>query len=128
MSAHDAFRAAIEAADHEGIVATLAPGAVLRSPVSFKPFEGREAVAALMEVLLKTFKDFHYTDAQEADGVSLLVFNARVGERDVEGVDLIRWNADGQAAEITVFVRPLSAVIALAEAVGPQLEGAGLAH
>jgi hypothetical protein len=39
----------------------------------------------------------------------------------VEGLDLIRFDADGRIAELTVMVRPMSAVVALAEAVGPKL-------
>jgi hypothetical protein len=121
VSAHHEFKQAIEAGDHAGMVAALAPDAVLRSPVSFKPFEGREAVAGLFAVLLATFEDFRYTDEFEADGKSALVFRARVGDRDVEGLDLIRFDADGRIAELTVMVRPMSALVALGEAVGSQL-------
>jgi ketosteroid isomerase-like protein len=81
MSAHARFRAAVEAADHAAMVAQLAPGAVLRSPVTFRPFEGREAVSRLFAVLLETFEDFRYTDEFEAAGKSALVFRARVGDR-----------------------------------------------
>jgi hypothetical protein len=124
MSAHQEFRAAVEAKDHEGMVAAMAPDAVLRSPVTFKPFEGRDAVAKLFAILLETFEDFRYTDEFEADGKAALIFRARVGDRDVEGLDLFRFGDDGQIAELTVMVRPLSAAIALAEAVGPKLAAA----
>jgi SnoaL-like domain len=124
MSAYDAFRAAVEGGDHAGMVAALAPDAVLRSPVSFKPFEGREAVAELFGILLETFEDFRYTDEFEAHGKAALVFRARVGDRELEGLDLFRFDGEGQIAELTVMVRPLSAVIALAEAVGPKLAAA----
>jgi len=121
MSAAAAFRAAIEARDHEAMVAGFAPDAVLRSPVTFNPFEGREAIAQLLAILLETFEDFRYTDEFEAEGKAALVFRARVGDRELEGLDLFRFDADGSIAELTVMVRPLSAVIALAEAVGPKL-------
>ena len=124
MSAHASFRAAVEAGDHAGMVAAFAPDALLRSPVSFKPFEGREAISQLLAILLETFEDFRYTDEFEADGKAALVFRARVGDRELEGLDLIRFDEDGQIAELTVMVRPLSAVIALAEAVGPKLAAA----
>ena len=119
-----AFRAAVEGGDHAGMVAALAPDAVLRSPVTFKPFEGREAVAGLFAILLEVFEDFHYTDEFETEGKAALVFSARVGDRQLQGLDLFRFGADGQIAELTVMVRPLSAVIALAEAVGPKLAAA----
>ena len=121
MSAHASFRAAIEAGDHAAMVAAFAPDAVLNSPVSFKPFEGREAISQLLAILLETFEDFHYTDELEADGTAALIFRTHIGDRQLEGLDLFRFDAEGQIVELTVMVRPLSGVIALAEAVGPKL-------
>ena len=121
---HAAFRAAVEARDPAAMTAAMAPDAVLNSPVSFKPFEGREAVSRLFEILMETFEDFRDTDEFEADGTAALVFRARVGDRELEGLDLFRFDADGLVTELTVMVRPLSATIALAEAVGPKLAAA----
>jgi hypothetical protein len=121
VSAHASFRAAIEAGDHAAMVAAFAPDAVLNSPVSFKPFEGREAISQLLAILLETFEDFRYTDEFEGEGKAALVFRARVGDRELEGLDLFRFDAEGRIVELTVMVRPLSGVIALAEAVGPKL-------
>jgi hypothetical protein len=118
------FRNAIERRDLDGMVATLADDVVLHSPVSFKPFEGREAVAQLFEILLRTFEDFRYTDDLPGEEVHAMIFRARIGDRDVEGLDLIRPGPDGRIADFTVMVRPLTAVVALAEAVGPQLAAA----
>lgn len=115
------FRAAVEGGDHAAMVAALAPDPVLRSPVSFKPFEGREAVSRLFEILLEVFEDFRYTDEFEADGKAALIFTARVGDREVEGLDLFRLDADGRIAELTVMVRPASGLMALGEAVGARL-------
>jgi hypothetical protein len=121
VSAHASFRAAIDAGDRAAMVAAFAPDAVLNSPVSFKPFEGREAISQLLAILLETFEDFRYTDEFEGEGKAALVFRARVGDRELEGLDLFRFDAEGQIVELTVMVRPLSGVIALAEAVGPKL-------
>jgi hypothetical protein len=115
------FRTAIERRDLDGMVATLADDVVLHSPVSFKPFEGKEAVGRLFEILLRTFEDFRYTDELVGEEVQALIFRARVGDRDVEGLDLVRPGPDGRIVDFTVMVRPLTGVIALAEAVGPQL-------
>jgi hypothetical protein len=119
---HEAFRAAVENQDHEGMVAALAPDVVFHSPITFKPFEGREAVSTLFGVLLSTFEDFRYTDELDADGVKALVFEARVGDRQVQGLDLLRFDDQGLIAHFTVMVRPLSGAMALAEAVGKGLE------
>ena len=119
---HDAFRAAVEARDHDAMVDALADDVVFHSPITFKPFEGREAVAALLGVVMRTFEDFRYTDELDGDGVKALVFQARVGDKQIEGLDLLRFDADGKIADFTVMVRPLSATMALAEAVGKGLE------
>lgn len=124
---HDAFRAGVEARDHGAMVAALADDVVFHSPITFKPFEGREAVGALLGVVMRTFGDFRYTDELDSDGMKALVFQARVGDREVEGLDLLRFDADGQIADFTVMVRPLSAAMALAEAVGKGLEEIGVA-
>ena len=52
-----------------------------------------------------------------------LVFRARVGDREVDGIDLLRTNADGLVTHLTVFVRPLSGLLALAEAMKAKLAG-----
>ena len=118
----ETFRAAVERADLDAVVATLAPGVVLHSPVTFKPFEGRDAVAFLFSILLRTFEDFRYIEEfHSSDGSSVLRFRTRVGDREVEGIDLIHFDADGLIDDFTVMVRPLSAALALRDAVGAQL-------
>jgi hypothetical protein len=118
------FRAAVERGDRAGMLATLADDVILHSPVTFKPFVGKAAVAGLLTIILATFEDFAYTDELRGDDVHALIFRARVGDRQVEGLDLVRPGPDGRIVDFTVMVRPLSGVVALAEAVGPQLAAA----
>jgi hypothetical protein len=118
---HAAFRTAVEAQDQPAMVAALAPDVVFNSPIKHRPFEGRDAVAVLFGALLETFEDFRYTDEFEADGAKALTFRARVGDREVEGIDILRFDDEGLIAEFTVMVRPLTGAIALAEAVGERL-------
>jgi SnoaL-like protein len=121
---HAAFRTAVEAGNLDGMIDALADDIVFHSPITFKPFEGREAVATLLGVVVRTFEDFRYTDELDADGRKALIFQARVGDRQVEGLDLLRFDDDGKIADFTVMVRPLSAAMALAERVGKGLEQA----
>jgi SnoaL-like domain len=122
MTAADDFRNAAESGDRDGMVAALAPDVVFNSPVKHKPFEGREAVAALFGALLETFEDFRYTDEfEQADGSKALVFRARVGDKELEGIDILRFGDDGLVADFTVMVRPLTGAMALAEEVGRKL-------
>jgi limonene-1,2-epoxide hydrolase len=120
MAAHP-FRAAVEAKDLDGMVATLAPGVTFWSPVTFKPFEGRDAVAMVLGAVVQVLQDFRYVQELAGDDALALVFEARVGERELTGVDLLRFDANGLIEDFTVMVRPLSAATALRDAMGRQL-------
>ena len=119
---NDAFRKAVEAFDLDAALACLSPEVVLHSPVTFKPFVGRDAVAVLFGILFKTFEDFRYVDEFHGeDGSTVLHFRTRIGDRDVEGIDMIKPGAAGLIEDFTVMVRPLSAVTALRDSIGAQL-------
>jgi SnoaL-like protein len=120
----DEFRKAVEAKDLDAMREALADDVVFHSPITFKPYEGRESVSMLLGVVFRTFEDFRYTDELDGDDVKALVFKARVGDKEVEGLDLLRIDGEGKIADFTVMVRPLSGAMALAEAVGKGLEQA----
>jgi hypothetical protein len=129
MRTHDAaaaFRAAVEAQDIDAALATLSPGVVFHSPAVFHEYRGADTVGGLLRLVAETFEDFTYTDELAGPGVHALIFRARVGERELEGMDLVRIGADGLIEDFTVMIRPLSGLIALAQALGPKVETAGL--
>ena len=117
------FRDAVEARDHDAMVATLSEDVVFNSPVAHKPFEGRDAVAGVLAAAFDSFEDFRYTDEIESGNVHALVFRAHVGDKDLEGIDLLRVGADGLIEDLTVLVRPASGLMALGQAMGPKVEG-----
>ena len=114
-------RAAIEARDIEALKALFADDIVFNSPVAFYPFKGRETVAEVLRNVMEVFTDFVYVDELEGDGTHGLVFTAGVGGRGVQGLDHLRYDDAGLICEFTVMVRPLSGVIALAEAMTPRV-------
>jgi hypothetical protein len=109
-----AFRAAVEAGDADAVLATFADDITFNNPVTFRPFEGKATTAVVVPRLLEVWRDLHYVAELRGDGVVGLVFDARVGDRDARGIDLLRFDDDGLIAEITVMVRPLSGLQALA--------------
>jgi hypothetical protein len=125
MSPHP-FRAAVERDDFDGAVALLADDVVFRSPAVFKPYQGKETVTTILRTVFGVFADFRYTDELAGEGVHALIFEARVGDRELQGLDLIRPAADGRIAEFTVMVRPASGLMALGEQMGPALAAAGV--
>ena len=123
----DAFRAAAEAKDFGAAEELFAEDAVFRSPVVFKPYQGREAISVLLGAVVRVFEDFRYLEQVETGDVAVLMFEARVGDRALQGVDILKFGADDRIAEMTVMVRPMSGVHALAEAMKRMLEEAGQA-
>ena len=118
------FRAAVEARDIDAALALLAEDVVFRSPVVHTPYRGRDAVAPILHAVSQVFEDFRYVDEIGApDAAShVLVFRTRVGDREIDGIDLLHTGADGLIDELIVMIRPLSAALALAEAMKAQLE------
>jgi len=126
MSSAARFREAVERGDIDAVGALLAPDVVFHSPATFHPFVGRETVAALLSIVGQTVEDFRYTDELQADGAHALIFRASVAGRELEGIDLLRFDADGLIADFTVMVRPLSGLIPFAQAMGEKVAQAGL--
>jgi len=120
-----AFREAVEAGDLDAMSAALDPQVTFRSPVVFRPYEGREAVMQLLSLVTQVFEDFRYVDELHGDGTSCLVFAARVGERELDGIDHLRYGPDGLVTELMVMVRPYSAATALRDAMGARLQALG---
>jgi len=115
------FRAAVEAGDIDAGLGLFADDATLDSPVAFKPFVGIDAVGVVLRAVFETFEDFHYTDEFEAGPTHALIFRARVGDKSVQGLDLIRTDDSGRITNLTVMIRPLSGLIALAEAMSAKV-------
>ncbi|HEX2435244.1 MAG TPA: nuclear transport factor 2 family protein [Solirubrobacterales bacterium] len=127
MSGETTFERAVEARDPDAIAGALAAEVTFRSPVVYRPYEGREAVATVLRAVTRVFEQFEYVQRLEApDGAVALIFKARVGEREIDGLDLLRFDDDGQVSELTVMVRPLSGITALAEAMAEELRRMGV--
>ena len=117
------FRLAIEARDIDAAVTLLREDVVFRSPVVFTPYQGRESLRRILEAVVTVFEDFRYVREIGADDARnhALVFQARVGDKQLEGCDFIQLDDQGAISDLTVMVRPLSAALALADAMKAQL-------
>jgi limonene-1,2-epoxide hydrolase len=123
------FRQAIEARDLDAAVALMAPDVQFRSPAVFKPYHGTEAVRHILEAVMAVFEDFRYTreigdDLETGARDHALVFETRVGDKQIEGCDFLHLDENGAISEFTVMVRPMSGMLALAEAMKVQLSRA----
>ena len=120
------FRTAIEARDRDAVEALLSDDVVFRSPIVFKPYRGRATVGAILEAVGRVFEDFSYLREIGAPDARdhALVFQARVGDKQIEGCDFLHVDDNGAIDELVVMVRPLSAALALADAMKEQLASA----
>ncbi|MFI5028958.1 MAG: nuclear transport factor 2 family protein [Solirubrobacterales bacterium] len=115
------FRRAAEAKDLELLTETLREDVELHSPVLFRGFQGREVVIGILGHVAETFEDLVYIDELVGDGTVALRFKARVGERELEGVDYLTLDDEGRIADLTVFMRPMSALTAFNERMAERL-------
>jgi SnoaL-like domain len=124
----DGFRAAVEAEDKSGLVEILADDVRFWSPVVFRAYEGRDVVGTILtEGAMRVFEDFRYRHQIEDGDAAALVFEARVGDRELDGLDLLRFDEEGLVRELTVMVRPMSGLNALAAAMAERFEALGIA-
>lgn len=119
-----AFRDAVESRDIDHVMSLMTDEVTFRSPVVHKPYKGRDAVAGILRAVLRVFEDFRYDREIGAEGSAdhALVFRARVGDRELEGCDFLHVDEAGLIDEFFVMIRPLSAALAVAEAMRAELE------
>ncbi|MGZ5415600.1 MAG: nuclear transport factor 2 family protein [Nocardioides sp.] len=118
-----AFREAIEARDVDALEALLADDVVFRSPAVHKPYEGKLATSVVLRAVMRVFEDFRYTrEIGEPGGADhVLVFEATVGDRQVEGADFLHVREDGLIDDFRVMIRPLSGLTRVVDAMGAVL-------
>ncbi len=122
----DAFRAAAEAKDFDAAEGLFAEGVVFRSPFVFRPYEGLEALRFILTNVADIFEDFRYIGQTETGDFAVLMFEARVGDRQLQGVDIFNFGDDGLITEMTVMVRPMSGLQAVSDEMKKRLEALGV--
>lgn len=115
------FQRAVESDDQEAIRALLADDVVFRSPAVYTPYQGKAATSVILAAVTRVFEDFRYTATVEQDGLSVLIFEAHVGEIELEGADFIRTDGDGKIVDLRVMIRPLKGLNAVVEAMGKAI-------
>jgi SnoaL-like domain len=117
------FRSAIEAGEIDRALELFSPEVVFSSPVVFRPYEGRETLGVILNAVNRVFEDFRYEREIGEEGAEdhALVFTARVGDRELQGCDFLHTGEDGLIDEMTVMVRPRSAMLALADAMAAEM-------
>lgn len=113
---------AIGRRDASALPGIVAEDAVFRSPAAHTPQEGRDVtVGYLSAAFVVLGPDLTYHDEWVRERDAVLRFTTVVDGKDVEGIDLIRWDDDGLIAEFTVMIRPFKALEAVIGAMAKEL-------
>jgi hypothetical protein len=87
----------------------------------YKPYRGKEQVGAILRLVATVFENFRYTNEWRDGRTTILFFEANVGDRELQGVDILEENDDGLVARFVVMIRPLSGLQAVAETMRSRL-------
>ncbi len=121
MTVTHPFGAAIEAGDEDAALATLAPDVVFCSPAVYKPYQGKEQAEQILRLVATVFENFRYVREWRDGQTTILFFEANVGDRELQGIDILEENPDGLIERFTVMIRPLSGLQAVAQTMAARL-------
>ena len=101
----------------------LADDIVFRSPVAFNPYPGKPVVLFILSNVIQIFENFTYhREFYTEDGLNVVLeFSANIGDKKLKGIDMIRFNEEGQMVDFEVMIRPKSGIEALATLMGQRM-------
>ena len=112
----------IKTGDMSSLNELLADDVVFRSPVAYKPYEGKHVVFFILTNVIQVFFFFTYhREFYTEDGENVVLeFSANVSGKSLKGIDMIRFNEQGKIIDFEVMIRPMSGLAALAEQMGAR--------
>ena len=110
--------------DMQALLEALADDVLFRSPVGWKPKEGKATAMLHISCVARVLEDFTYHRQFVGDHAEVLEFSAHVGSMSLKGVDIIQFNDAGQISDFEVMVRPANGLQAFGAAMAQQLASA----
>lgn len=120
----DAWHQLVERRDVAALDDILADDAVFHSPIVHTPQKGKQLTKLYLSAAMMVLGNGDFEYVREVAGFSdaILEFTAEVDGIQINGVDMIHWNADGKIDDFKVMVRPLKAVNLLHQLMRQMLE------
>jgi hypothetical protein len=111
-SALAGWHAIVASRNVQGLGALLADDVVFHSPVVHTPQVGKAITIKYLTAAQHVFAagSFRYVRELAGDRDAVLEFQVEIDGVIVNGVDMIRWDADGKIVDFKVMIRPLKAV------------------
>lgn len=121
-----AWHAYMAGADRSALAGLIADEAVFHSPVVHTPQAGKAKVMAYLGAAAVVFgnQTFRYVREIAEGENAMLEFEVEMDGVKVNGVDIIRFDADGRIVDFKVMVRPLKAINKVWELMAAQLQAA----
>jgi hypothetical protein len=101
----------------------LADDVVFQSPVVHTPQRGKAITLKYLSAAVAVLggESFRYVGEWLGASSAVLEFVTTIDGLEINGVDIIGWNAEGRIDRFKVMVRPLKAINALHQAMGAKL-------
>ena len=121
------WRAIVKSGSSAGLESLLADDVVFVSPVVHTPQRGKAITLKYLSAANAVLggEHFRYVGEWLGENSAVLEFVTAIDGVEINGVDIIGWNAAGQIDRFKVMVRPLKAINALHQMMGAKLAGAG---
>ncbi len=107
--------------DLPALPAVLAKDVSIGAPPYWGKIDGRDLVGHLLGLIVHIIEGFTYHREWRDGPEFALEFRGRVGDIELQGIDLITVNDRGEVQNLDVMIRPLDAVVALRETIAPKM-------
>lgn len=124
MHALDHWHELVKNRDAEGLNSLLADEVVFYSPVVHTPQSGKALTTGYLTAAFAVFfnDSFHYMREVRGEYDAVLEFEVEIEGITVNGVDMLKWNAENQLVEFKVMLRPLKAINLIHQKMGAALQ------
>ncbi|MBL4798863.1 MAG: nuclear transport factor 2 family protein [Oleispira sp.] len=95
------------------------------SPTLWQPKIGRDITQYILKMVIDIFQDFEYQREWVDENNLALEFSARVDDKKIKGIDLIRWNEEGKIIHFEVMLRPMNGLQVMFDKMTTHLQEAG---
>lgn len=99
--------------DWDALPALMVDDVTYHNPAQFDPYRGKDALVGVLRLVFGIFEDFQYLRRFDGPEGTALEFSARVGEDQLFGIDLVRFDATGKMVDLVVMLRPVDVVAKL---------------
>ena len=101
--------------DREAMADIVADDATLLSPAFWGPKHGKKYVMQVLGSVNGGMEDFTIVREWVQDDTIIFEFESRLGDINMKGIDIITINDDNKLQQIEVLIRPINALMAMAE-------------